>query len=1056
MVLHPEQRAGKRTADQTSAFSRMLLLLLATTILHLPVFSQINETRFIHISLEHGLSQTTVFSVFQDRKGFLWFGTLDGLNKYDGYSFTVYRSDPRNPKTISNNSVFKIFEDNDGGLWIGTLGGGLNQFDRSTGEFKRFRHHPGDASTLSNDFVRSVFQDRSGRLWVGTNNGLNLYDATSGTFTRFLHADSTNSVSNNYIWALHESSSEPGVLWIGTYDGLNRFDTRSKNIRTYHSNPANDRSISNNYIWSIVDATDSTLWIGTNKGLNLFNKRTGDSRRFFASKPGSSEISGNNVWSLCLDGKGSLYVGTLGNGLDKLSPAAPQNSKTGIRALHYEHDPANPNSLSQNFVWSIMKDNTGIIWIGTDGGLNKLDPEMEKFAHFKSVPYNPNSLSDNEVTAFCKTRRDVLWVGTKNGLNKFDAAKNGFIHYRNQPGDPSSLSSSFIRSLYEDGNGNIWVGTSGGGVNKLSPSQRGFSHLASGTLPHNLNSNDIVSIHEDEQGILWFGTLSGLNRYDPRTQTVRVYQHDPGNPSSLSHDYVSTIYETRDRTLWIGTFGGGLNQFNRETGTFTRFTERPDDTTSLSDNNVWCICEDASGALWIGTNNGLDRFDRSSRQFVHYDERRGLINTGIYGILEDEHGNLWLSSNKGLTCFHPQTGTIRTYGASDGLQSNQFSGNAFFKDPQGMMYFGGINGFNAFLPAGIRDNPYIPPIAITDFQIFNKSVAIGKDSPLRKSITETESIMLSYGQNVFSFEFAALHYASSEANQYAYRMEGFDGDWIRCGTRRFATYTNLDPGTYTFRVIGSNNDGVWNMQGTSIRVIIAPPFWKTWWFVSGIVILILSVIASVIYFQIRHLLAIERLRLKIAADLHDDIGTRLTEISLLSDMVYHVDTGDKKSVRDSVHNIGSIARALIESMSDIVWLINPERDSLYELFLKLKDTYEEILSYKQINFHINNLDSLKDITLAMDYRKNIYLIFKEAMNNAVKYSGCTEMSINTEVRGSTLSIALYDNGKGFEIPAQHAGNGLSDMQNRAKDCGGQLRIQSKPGEGTVIRYTGKF
>ena len=1033
----------------------LLRCMLAAVFLSRVCYGQINETRFEHISLEQGLSQTTVFSVFQDSKGFLWFGTLDGLNKYDGYSIIVFRSDPRNPKTISNNSVFKIFEDNTGALWIGTLGGGLNRFDRATEQFKRFRHAPGDSTSLSNDFVRSIFQDRAGRLWIGTNNGLNLYDRGKNSFHHYVHADGRNSLSNNYVWAIHESTAEPGVLWLGTYDGLNRYDLRNGIFTVFRSDSANNHSLSNNYVWSIVEQSDSTLWIGTNKGLNLFNKRTGRSIRFLASPEKRSGIGGNNVWSLCPDGKGSLYVGTLGSGLDKLLQASDVHSSIAAKFLHYEHDPANPNSLSQNFVWSMLRDNTGVIWIGTDGGLNKLDPEMEKFAHYRSVPYNPNSLSNSEVTALCKTQSGILWVGTKDGLNRYDAAKDGFVHYRSSVGDPSSLGGNFVRALLEDHGGNLWIGTSGGGLSKLSPSKSGFTRLQAGPLPRNLSSNDITSLLEDDDGILWIGTLSGLNRYDPHKGSIRIFQHDAANFLSLSHDYVSTMYETRDGALWVGTFGGGLNQFHRENGTFTRIMERPGDTTSLSDNNVWCLNEDSTGALWIGTNNGLDRFDRARNLFVHYDERRGLINTGIYGILQDNRGNLWMSSNKGLTCFNPQTDAIRTYGASDGLQSNQFSGNAYFKDPQGMMYFGGINGYNAFLPDGIRDNPHIPPIVLTDFQIFNKSVSIAEGSPLQSSITETKTVHLSYGQNVFSFEFAALHYASPAANQYAYKMEGFDHDWIRSGTRRYATYTNLDPGTYTFRVIGSNNDGVWNMNGTSLTVVIAPPFWKTWWFISGLMVIVLSIVAAIIYFQIRHLLAMERLRLKIAADLHDDIGTRLTEISLLSDMIYHVDSGDRSSFRESVHNIGQIARALIESMSDIVWLINPERDSLYELFLKLKDTYEEILSYKQINFHINNLESLKNVTLAMDYRKNIYLIYKEAMNNAIKYSGCTEMSINTELHGGSLSITLYDNGRGFDASLHSLGNGLRDMENRAKECGGQLRIQSKPGEGTIIRYSGK-
>jgi len=317
-------------------------------------------------------------------------------------------------------------------------------------------------------------------------------------------------------------------------------------------------------------------------------------------------------------------------------------------------------------------------------------------------------------------------------------------------------------------------------------------------------------------------------------------------------------------------------------------------------------------------------------------------------------------------------------------------------------------------------------------------------------------VTLSYNQNVFSIEFAALHYASPQSNRYAYKMEGFDKEWITAGTRRFVTYTNLDPGTYVFRVMGSNNDGIWNTAGATLEIVILPPFWKRWWFISAVVVFILSIVASIILIQFRHLLAIERLRVKIASDLHDDIGTRLTEISLLSDMVYHVETNDPATVKESVRNIGGIARALIENMSDIVWLINPKRDSLFELFIKLKDGYEEILSYRQILLSINNLASMEKVFLSMEYRKNVYLIFKEAINNAIKHSACTEISINTEIAGKVLTITMYDNGKGFDPARGNSGNGLENMRHRAAAIGGTFRIQSSAASGTMIKFTGKI
>lgn len=1043
-------------ASQRRSRSLIPVILLLLALLPDSLLSQRTDLKFQHISIEQGLSQSSVFSIFQDSKGLLWIGTLNGLNKYDGYRFTIYRSIPRDTTTLSNNTVFKILEDRNGILWIGTLGGGLNSFDRKSETFTRFRHRPLDTVSLSNDNVRAIFEDSGGRLWVGTNHGLNLYNPATRTFTRF-HADANdqNSLSNNTIWSLHESASEPNVLWIGTYNGLNRYDVTTGHFTRYIHDPRDRNSLSNNYVWSIAEGEEGGIWVGTSGGLNYCDKRSGRFTRYRHSGSAKESIGNNNVWALARSPSGSLLVGTLGGGFTiLLSDPGLAGREPRRRFLRFEHEPANPHSLSQNFVWSLLIDRAGIVWIGTDGGLNKLDAKKEKFVHYNTVPYDPNSLSNAEVTALYPDRRGALWVGTRNGLNRFNEPEGAFMRYFARPADPGGLSSDYVRSIREDRGGNLWVATGGGGVNLLPVNSKQFRHLRSGNATTDLSSNDVTSVFEDSEGTIWLGTLSGLNRYDPKTRTVAKYLHRPQDPLSLSHDYVYTVGESADHSLWIGTFGGGLNRLDRQTGTFTRFMENPSDTNSLIDNNIWCLYEDSDHALWIGTNNGLDRFDRTRNVFSHYDGRRGLPSNVIYGILPDRRGNLWISSNNGLFSFNPSSGSVRTYTTSDGLQSNQFGGNAYCSDPQGRMYFGGINGFNVFSPDSIRDNPYVPPIVLTDFLVFNASVRPGLDSPIGESIIESPVIHLSHAQNLFSFEFAALHYSAPEANRYAYRMEGFDKDWIQSGNRRFATFTNLDPGRYVFRVIGSNSDGLWNKEGAAVTVIISPPFWQTWWFVSLAALSIFSLVGGILYFRIRNLLAFERLRLEIAADLHDDIGTRLTEISLLTDMVLHQKSEAPGSSRETVRNIGNIARSLIESVSDIVWLINPGRDSLYDLFIKIKDSYEEILSYKQIQFFINNLNSLEHIVLPVEYRKHVYLIFKEAMNNALKYSECSEISINADVRGNLLQITLYDDGKGFDVQSHHSGNGLHDMQKRAESCAGTLRIQSNIGEGTMVRFSG--
>ena len=1030
----------------------ILVLLLIVT----PLFPRTSDLPFEHISIDRGLSQSSVFTVFQDSKGFLWIGTLDGLNKYDGYRFTVYRTIPRDSTTLSGNTVFKILEDKNGFLWIGTLGGGLNRYDRKTERFMRFRHLAPDPTSLSDDNVRSLFEDAEGRLWVGTNNGLNLYQPESRNFRRIVsEPGNRNSLSNNAIWSLHETPAAPGILWIGTYNGLNRLDVAAGRFEHYTNDVRDPGSISNNYVWSIVDGEEGELWVGTNYGLNRFDIAQKRFTRYLhdPARPGS--ISNNNVWALARSHTGALLVGTLGGGFNIMDGETVRGQREPV-FRRFAFDPTDPQSLSQDFVWSLLVDRSGIIWIGTDGGLNKFDPARKKFVHHRNLPFDPNSLSNNEVTALHKDRQGIVWIGTRNGLNRFSEGNGTFLRTFARPGSGSGLSSNYIRSIMEDRTGNLWVGTGGGGVNIRPPGTSTFWHLRAGNAPGDLSSNDVTAICEDRDGIIWLGTLSGLNRYDPTTRTITRFLHDPGDPASLSHDYVYTVYETRDRTLWVGTFGGGLNRFDRTSGSFQRYMESQTDTNSLSNNNIWCLYEDPGHDLWIGTNNGLDRFDRTRGVFRHYSEADGLQSNVIYGIQPDGRGNLWISSNNGLASFNPVSGAVRTYTTGDGLQSNQFGGNAATKDERGWMYFGGINGFNVFSPDSIQDNPMVPPIVFTDFLVFNISMHPGVGSPIDASIVESPVVRLSHAQNVFSFEFAALHYSAPEANRYAYKMEGFDRDWIQAGARRFATYTNLDHGTYVFRVIGSNCDGIWNREGASVTIIISPPFWQTWWFIVLALLAVASVAGALIHFRVRNLLSFERLRLEIAADLHDDIGTRLTEISFLSDMAVHQKPEETGALTESLRRIGGIARALIDSMGDIVWLINPERDSLYELFIKLKDSYEDILSFKQVTFHLNNLNSLQDIVLPMEFRKHVYLIFKEALSNALKYSACSEISINTEVHGNQLRITMYDNGRGFDMQVQRRGNGLRDMERRAEACGGTLRLQSAPGKGTMLRFAGRI
>ena len=782
--------------------------------------------RFERILVEQGLSQNTVNCILQDSKGFMWFGTEDGLNRYDGYNFTVYRHSPDDPHSLSDNTIRAAYEDHLGVLWIGTGGGGLNAFDRVTERFTHYRHDPKDAHSLSYDTVTAVYEDSEGALWIGTRRGLNRFDRESGEFVRYRFRRGSYQVT-----AIHEDES--GVLWVGTSDGLARFDRKTGKFVHYENISYDVRSLSNDMVRSICQDREGVLWVGTGGGgLNRFDWEN-EQFTHYLMDPG--DIPGfvyNDVTSVYEDQAGVLWVGTDGGGLYQFDRETEQFEV-------YRTVPHQSDSLSSNYVRSVYQDRQGILWIGTwDGGVNKYDWSKEKFVHYQNDPNTSNSLSHNHVLSIFQDRDGVLWIGTGGrGLDRFDRAKGKFTHYQHNPGDPHSLSNDYVMSIYQDIQGVIWVGTSGGGLDRLNPETGQFVNYQN-TVDDSttLSSNVVEAIHQDRVGTLWIGTMGGgLNRFDTVTKQFSHYRYASHDPSTLSSDNVTSIYEDQWGVLWIGTRGGGLNRFDHENERFVRYQSDPDDPNSLSDDAVSSLYEDQAGILWVGTDRGLNRFDRIQGTFTRYDEQHGLPSDAVSGILGDDRGFLWLSTKKGLSRFDPRTETFRNYGVDDGLQGYDFG--AYHKSRSGEMFFGGVNGLNAFQPDDVRDNPYVPPIVLTRLTQGGEGVSIGT------SVEAVETITLHWPKNFFEFEFAALNYIQPEKNQYAYMLEGLDKDWNLVGSTRFAQYTNLPGGTYRLKLKGSNNDGVWNETGAALTIIIVPPFWVTWWFRGAVV---LALIGSVI------------------------------------------------------------------------------------------------------------------------------------------------------------------------------------------------------------------
>jgi ligand-binding sensor domain-containing protein/signal transduction histidine kinase len=803
------------------------MLLLFLSVGPCLLIGQIGGIKFEYLSVGDGLSQSTVRSILQDQTGFMWFGTGDGLNRYDGYSFRIYKRHPQNSNSLSHNLIWCLWEDRDGILWIGT-DMGLNSLDPKKERFQRYLNEPGQSDSLSENSVRAVCEDRFNDLWVGTNSGLNRLNRESGIFERFLTANGDNtSLSDNRIRSLYVSSD--GTLWVGTFHGLNRFDRQSDSFVRYYPNPGDTPEYSRNRVRCIVEDKNGLLWVATNQGLHAFDPGEDRFTLVFSDPAEDSSLCGESIRALHVDQAGDLWVGTT-TGLSRF------DRELGAFFCH-QFDAQDPYSISTNEIRSIYQDRGGIVWIGTYmGGLNKFDNNKTKFAHYHKDNIYPARINHNEVRAFYEDEFGQIWIGTNGGgLNVFDRDKRAYSYYLPQANDPKSLSSNRIHAIFQDRSGSLWIGTNGSGLEKalFSPSSMrqivGFKHFK-----HNpddtstLSSDRVRCIIEDHAGILWIGTFEGgLNRFDPQAEIFSSYMHDPENPNSLSNDTVYSLYEDSQGILWVGT-RGGLNRFHRQRGNFIRYKTSLSDATSLSNDSVLSIHEDGSGILWFGTYGGLNKFDREKEIFDHYYEEDGLPNEVIYGILEDTQGFFWLSTNKGVTKFDPRTEIFKSYNTRDGLQGEEFAIGAFYKSRGGEMFFGGNQGFNAFYPENIIDNPHKPPVVVSDFQLFNVSVGIGGNHrwPLEQTITFSESIKLHHRENSVGFEFSALDFSAPEKNQYAFILDGFETEWNYTQHRRFAAYTNLPQGKYVLRLKGTNDNGVWSEEETTLRITVVPPFWK--------------------------------------------------------------------------------------------------------------------------------------------------------------------------------------------------------------------------------------
>ncbi|UCH94849.1 MAG: GGDEF domain-containing protein [Candidatus Aminicenantes bacterium] len=851
------------------SFRQGLLLVLHLTLAAL-IFGQESFVRFEQISSKQGLSQNVVYAIEQDHQGFMWFGTQNGLNRFDGYIFKKYKTKPKDPSTLPENGVSVIYEDRSGSLWVGTFGGGLSLFNRERDNFIRFPYVNGSDPSPDPDIdvIYTFHEDRGGIFWIGTLGGLLRFDAKKQKWSRFAHQPEVpGTLSDNRIRAFCQDHR--GIMWIGTEGGgLNAFNPKTGEFSHFFHQPGDPHSLSSNSVYVIFEDSKKNLWVGTQGGLDRLDRKakTFIHYRYHHEKAGS--LSNNRVISIFEDSQGRLWIGTDGGGLNRLK-SLPEKT-----FVHYHHQLNNPNSLSHNRVLFMMEDDKGCLWIGTfGGGINRIDPQLQQFVHIIGNPNLPNSLNSNDVTCFYQDTEKYLWIGTfDGGLNRYNPGTGEFRLYKYSSVDAGSLSSNEVFAIHEDENGDLWIGTWLGGINRFNRETEKFTRYKhiDGTNK-GPGSNNIFCFGEDQDENLWIGTRNGgLNLFLPGKNEFVYYENNPQDPRSISSNSVTYIYPDREQEelLWIGMYSSGLERFNRHTGYFRHYSHEPGNPNSLSHNYVLCIyiSPHHQEIVWVGTlGGGLNKFNKKTNQWQLYTEEDGLSDNTIYGILEDSNKHLWLSSDRGLSRFNPGTEEFKNYFAEDGLQHNEFNQGAFHKGRDGRFYFGGINGFNVFVPEYISDNAHIPPVVITNFKLLTN-----RDFKLEKSILKTKEIRLSY-RDTFSFEFAALNYTAPAKNRYAYKIEGLDEEWIPLDHKRDIIFTPLPPREYVFRVRGSNNDGLWNEEGVSIKLIISPPFWGTWWFK---VLLALSAVGTLF---VMYKLRVRRYKIQ-RKNLETEVAKRTQEI----------------------------------------------------------------------------------------------------------------------------------------------------------------------------------
>ena len=1017
--------------------------------------------------------------LLQDKQGFIWIGTTDGLCRYDGKALVEFRYDPQDTSSLSNNLIIKLHEGPDGKIWIGTALG-LNCYLPEEEKILRFIHKDTDAFDAEN-YILDLEIDRQGYVWYGTYNGLFRLDSKQGALVQFLHQqEQAGSIIDNLIWKIHQD--QRGRLWIGTNNGISRYDNDSTFVfQNFHAQPQNPKGLKTKQVFDFAEQQNGTIWIGTDDG--IYRVEESDTSLQFVQFNSKNGLSDSFIQ--CMDFKEDvLWIGTFEGGINVLE--IPNTSAPSLKIQQYRANSDDPYSISLDRINTILHERSGTIWVGTSNNLNKAAPHTKKFEIFGSYNGDSGSLSHPIIKSILRDSKGNLWIGTFSGLNlltaeNFANKRFQFHHFLANPNLEGHISHNNIFGMQEDSQGYLWVSTFRG-LNYIDletvPEAPVFQQFFyEDGLPHNIIHN-IKEISPDQYWVATYGKLSKMsfNRKNPAETEFLNYDMDDNRNDALVNATTYMVEQDRFGDYWIGTFSG-LSRYIQEGDReyFDNYVNDLDDTQSLSNNSIRCLFKDSSGRLWVGTRAGLNLVLQDSRAsrawFKSYGIKDGLPNDAIQSIEEDDKGKLWIGTNKGLVVFDPdlaaqhQKPVRKIYTKADGLTSNGLVFRSSHKDQDGYLYFGSAGGLNYFKPEQLLSNSYTAPIVFTQLKVLNEVVKPQDNGILKRSISLSDSISLKYWQNVLEIQFASLDFNQPGKNQYRYLLEGFQEEWVELGTKNSVSYTNLSPGQYTLKVMGSNSDGQWNPKAAILHLQVLPPPWRTIWAYLLYFFTLSTLLYFFIRFRIRSRLRIveeqariekarleERalLRKKNAADFHDELGHRLTKISLFLELANR-ESRSGKNIQAYLEKIQGHASALSGGIRDLIWTLDPREDSLYQTLLRLEEFGNQLFEFTDTNFELIGLqEDWENIALAPDLRKHLILLFKEAMNNTLKYAGASKSSLHADLEGHLLRIIFQDNGKGVTPNKQSKGYGLQNMERRAKAIQAKYTFESQPEKGTQI------